>query len=128
MGEHEATRRLKNEFMSNWDGLKSSESDRVIVLAATNRPFDLDEAVLRRMPKRLLVDVPDAQARLRILKGPADHLAGLGLEALEAAAAAAEVCPSVSEDSATVQELRRWNREYGESGSRRGRQKIGFAQ
>ena len=51
-GEHEAMRKMKNEFMVNWDGLRTKETERVLVLAATNRPFDLDEAVIRRMPRR----------------------------------------------------------------------------
>ncbi len=63
MGEHEAMRKIKNEFMSMWDGLKTKENERVIVMAATNRPFDLDDAVLRRMPRRLLVDLPDVENR-----------------------------------------------------------------
>lgn len=67
-GEHEAMRKIKNEFMSMWDGLKTKENERVIVLAATNRPFDLDDAVLRRMPRRLLVDLPDASNREKILR------------------------------------------------------------
>lgn len=45
-GEHEAMRKIKNEFMSMWDGLRSREGERVLVLAASNRPFDLDDAVL----------------------------------------------------------------------------------
>lgn len=40
----------------------------MLVLAATNRPADLDEAVIRRLPRRLLVDLPDAVNRARILK------------------------------------------------------------
>jgi len=67
-GEHEAMRKIKNEFMMMWDGLKSKDMERVIVLGATNRPFDLDDAVLRRMPRRLLVDLPDNENRKKILK------------------------------------------------------------
>ena len=50
------------------DGLRTAQGDRVLVLAATNRPADLDEAVIRRLPRRLLVDLPDAVNRSRILK------------------------------------------------------------
>ncbi|KAL3829489.1 hypothetical protein ACJIZ3_018291 [Penstemon smallii] len=66
--EHEVSRRVKNEFMMNWDGLRTNNSERVLVLAATNRPFDLDEAVIRRMPRRFLVNLPDVQYRSKILK------------------------------------------------------------
>ncbi|KAI5417264.1 hypothetical protein KIW84_042037 [Lathyrus oleraceus] len=67
-GEHEATRKMKNEFMVNWDGLRTKDSERVLVLAATNRPFDLDEAVVRRLPRRLMINLPDAPNRAKILK------------------------------------------------------------
>jgi len=67
-GEHEASRRIKNEFMTLWDGLKTSEGERITVMGATNRPGDLDDAVLRRMPRRLLVDLPDIVAREKILR------------------------------------------------------------
>ncbi|KXZ51556.1 hypothetical protein GPECTOR_12g519 [Gonium pectorale] len=66
--EHEASRKMKNEFMAHWDGLKTRQKDRVMVLAATNRPMDLDEAVIRRMPRRIMVDLPDAANRAKILK------------------------------------------------------------
>lgn len=61
-------RKMKTEFMAAWDGLRTNQYDRVLVLAATNRPGDLDEAVVRRMPRRLMVDLPDAANRAKILK------------------------------------------------------------
>ncbi|KAF4364478.1 hypothetical protein F8388_007055 [Cannabis sativa] len=67
-GEHEAMRKMKNEFMVNWDGLRTKDKERVLVLAATNRPFDLDEAVIRRLPRRLMVGLPDAPNREKIIK------------------------------------------------------------
>ncbi|CAA0836120.1 P-loop containing nucleoside triphosphate hydrolases superfamily protein [Striga hermonthica] len=75
--EGEASRKVKNEFMSAWDGLASNDSQRILVLGASNRPFDLDDAVIRRMPRRIHVDLPDVKNRVRIL----DVL--LGKEALE---------------------------------------------
>jgi SpoVK/Ycf46/Vps4 family AAA+-type ATPase len=65
---HYTTKReVLNELMAAWDGLQSSP-DGVIVMAATNRPFDLDEAVLRRLPRRIFIDLPDAVAREKILQ------------------------------------------------------------
>jgi SpoVK/Ycf46/Vps4 family AAA+-type ATPase len=49
---HRYRLKTKNEFIINWDGLRTNEKERVLVLAATNRPFDLDEAVIRRLPHR----------------------------------------------------------------------------
>ncbi|EMD38415.1 hypothetical protein CERSUDRAFT_113573 [Gelatoporia subvermispora B] len=63
-----AHRGVITEFMQEMDGLKSSKEDNVIVIGATNRPFDLDDAVLRRLPRRLLVDLPGEREREEILK------------------------------------------------------------
>ncbi len=66
---------VKTTIMSEWDGLNSGTngngeagSDRVIVIGSTNRPFDLDEAVLRRFPRRILVDLPNLDSRREILE------------------------------------------------------------
>ena len=64
----EYTRKVKNEFMASWDGLMTDENLRVVVIGCTNRPFDLDDAVLRRFSRKLLVDLPDAEQREKILK------------------------------------------------------------
>lgn len=66
---------VKTTMMSEWDGLNSGTngkgeagSNRVVVIGSTNRPFDLDEAVLRRFPRRILVDLPDMETRREILE------------------------------------------------------------
>ena len=60
-------REIINEFMAEWDGL-ASKNDNIIVMGATNRPFDLDDAVLRRMPRRVLIDLPNEEYRKKILE------------------------------------------------------------
>ncbi|KAI5067328.1 hypothetical protein GOP47_0017856 [Adiantum capillus-veneris] len=67
-GEHEAMRKIKNEFMAHWDGLLSKAGERVLVLAATNRPFDLDDAIIRRFERRIMIGLPDKDNRERILR------------------------------------------------------------
>ncbi|XP_057798578.1 uncharacterized protein LOC131014585 [Salvia miltiorrhiza] len=68
VGEHEAMRKIKNEFMTHWDGLLTKPGERILVLAATNRPFDLDEAIIRRFERRIMVDLPSVENREKILK------------------------------------------------------------
>lgn len=45
-------RKIKKEFMVNWDGLCTKDEEPELVLVATNRPFDLDEVVVSRLPRR----------------------------------------------------------------------------
>ncbi|KAK4571404.1 hypothetical protein RGQ29_029998 [Quercus rubra] len=68
VGEHEAMRKIKNEFMTHWDGLLTKPGERILVLAATNRPFDLDEAIIRRFERRIMVGLPSVESREKILK------------------------------------------------------------
>lgn len=68
VGEHEAMRKIKNEFMTHWDGLLTKNGEKILVLAATNRPFDLDEAIIRRFERRIMVGLPTAENREMILK------------------------------------------------------------
>ncbi|XP_018400520.1 PREDICTED: spastin isoform X2 [Cyphomyrmex costatus] len=66
--EHEASRRLKTEFLVEFDGLPCNPEERVLVMAATNRPQELDEAALRRFTKRVYVTLPDLQTRIVLLR------------------------------------------------------------
>ncbi|XP_074273858.1 uncharacterized protein LOC141597328 isoform X2 [Silene latifolia] len=168
--EHEATRRMRNEFMAAWDGLRTKDSQRILILGATNRPFDLDDAVIRRLPRRIYVDLPDAENRMKILKiflsqenleldfqyeelaKVTEGYSGSDLKNLCIAAAyrpvqelleqekvteeatssvlrplslddfvqsKTKVGPSVAFDATSMNELRKWNEQYGEGGSRR---------
>ncbi|XP_010594146.1 spastin isoform X2 [Loxodonta africana] len=67
-GEHDASRRLKTEFLIEFDGVQTAGDDRVLVMGATNRPQELDEAVLRRFIKRVYVSLPNEETRLLLLK------------------------------------------------------------
>jgi SpoVK/Ycf46/Vps4 family AAA+-type ATPase len=58
-------RQAINQFLAEWDGMNDTSA---FIMVATNRPFDLDEAVLRRLPRRLLVDLPVEADREAILK------------------------------------------------------------
>jgi SpoVK/Ycf46/Vps4 family AAA+-type ATPase len=66
--DHEATAMIKSQFMSLWDGFISSARTRVIIMGATNRPQDIDAAILRRMPARFHVPMPDSHQRAAILR------------------------------------------------------------
>lgn len=67
--EHEAHKNLKAEFMQLWDGLTTDDRfNQVVVLGATNRPYDVDPAILRRMPRPFEVGLPNILERVEILK------------------------------------------------------------
>jgi SpoVK/Ycf46/Vps4 family AAA+-type ATPase len=59
---------VKAGIMTAWSGLTSDTGARVIVVAATNRPAAIDAAVMRRLPRKFHVALPDADARESILR------------------------------------------------------------
>jgi SpoVK/Ycf46/Vps4 family AAA+-type ATPase len=59
---------MKSEFMSLWDGLTTSDKASITVLGATNRPFDIDLAILRRLPRTFLFDLPTTDERREIIQ------------------------------------------------------------
>ncbi|KAF7257547.1 hypothetical protein EG68_05323 [Paragonimus skrjabini miyazakii] len=65
--EHEGSRRMKTELLMQMDGLAKSD-DLVFLLAASNIPWELDHAMLRRLEKRILVDLPNNPARRRMFE------------------------------------------------------------
>lgn len=58
MSDYETTALVKAQFMSLWDGFSNDTRSTVIILGATNRPHDIDEAIMRRMPIRFHVGLP----------------------------------------------------------------------
>eukprot|EP00798_Chlamydomonas_sp_ICE-L_P027690 gene27690-7331_t len=66
-GESEAARRIKTQLMVEMQGVGSS-NDKVLVLAATNLPYNLDQAIRRRFDKRIYIPLPEQPARAHMFK------------------------------------------------------------
>ena len=66
-GRRVSHRELLNQFLKEWDGM-SNDAGSAFLMVATNRPMDFDDAVLRRLPRRLLIDLPTQKDRHEILK------------------------------------------------------------
>ncbi|XP_041644979.1 fidgetin-like protein 1 isoform X2 [Cheilinus undulatus] len=66
-GEHDSSRRIKTEFLVQLDGAATAAEDRILVVGATNRPQEIDEAARRRLAKRLYIPLPEATARWQIV-------------------------------------------------------------
>ncbi|OUM69671.1 hypothetical protein PIROE2DRAFT_32600, partial [Piromyces sp. E2] len=66
-GENEANRRIKTEFLVQFDGCGTNAEDRILLIGATNRPGEIDEAARRRFRKKLYIPLPDEGARKSLL-------------------------------------------------------------
>ena len=66
--ENDATKRLKTEFLVQFDGVSSNQSAKILIIGATNRPFELDSAVIRRLPKRVYIGPFNKEERLDFIK------------------------------------------------------------
>ncbi|PNT62758.1 hypothetical protein BRADI_4g07862v3 [Brachypodium distachyon] len=65
-GEHESSRRLKTQFLIEMEGFDSG-NEQILLIGATNRPQELDEAARRRLTKRLYIPLPSS-ARAWIIR------------------------------------------------------------
>jgi len=66
-GESDSARRIKTEFLVQMDGVGKNSSD-VLVLGATNVPWELDAAIRRRFEKRIYIPLPDKESRAYMLR------------------------------------------------------------
>jgi spastin len=71
--EHDAMRRIKTEFLVQLDGVRSNSNgtddlEKVLIMGATNRPGDLDDAILRRMEKRIYIPLPNSEERVTLIR------------------------------------------------------------
>ncbi|CAB4012692.1 ATPase family AAA domain-containing 1, partial [Paramuricea clavata] len=66
--DHEVTAMVKAQFMNLWDGLETDDNSQVMIMGATNRPEDVDKAILRRMVATFHIGLPNASQREAILR------------------------------------------------------------
>jgi SpoVK/Ycf46/Vps4 family AAA+-type ATPase len=67
-GVHEATRRVISQLLTEIDGFSTKKDDKVLIIAATNRPWDLDDAMISRFQRKIYVPLPDAESRRQIFE------------------------------------------------------------
>ena len=65
--ENEASRRIKTEFLVQLDGAGTNSKDRILIIGATNRPQEIDDAFIRRLSKRLYIPLPNKISRKQLI-------------------------------------------------------------
>ncbi|CAG2110291.1 unnamed protein product [Medioppia subpectinata] len=66
--EHESSRRMKTEFLAQFEGIGTQSDEKLLIIGATNRPQELDDAARRRLSARLYIGLPEASARKQIIE------------------------------------------------------------
>ena len=66
--ECESSRRIKTEFLVQLDGAGTNADDRILIIGATNRPQEIDDAFIRRLSKRLYIPLPNKESRKQLIK------------------------------------------------------------
>ena len=61
-------RRIKTQFLQEMQGVKSSNDKLVTLMGATNLPWDIDNAVLRRFEKKIYCGLPTKEGRSKIFE------------------------------------------------------------
>jgi len=79
-GQHANEGNVKTEFLTLMEGVDTKADRKLLIVGATNLPWAIDEAVLRRFPVKVMVGLPDAAGRRCIIK---QHLDSMGKDAYE---------------------------------------------
>jgi vacuolar protein-sorting-associated protein 4 len=61
--DNESSRRVKTEFLVQMDGVGKETANKILVLGATNLPWELDPAVRRRFERRIYIPLPEQESR-----------------------------------------------------------------
>ena len=75
-GIQESTRRVVSQLLMEIEGFSTKPGEKIILIAATNKPWDLDDAMISRFQRRIYVPLPDPEARKHIFE---IHLKGVSL-------------------------------------------------
>lgn len=76
---NEASRRVLSQLLTEIEGFSTSKEEKVLIIGATNKPWDLDDAAVSRFQRKIYVPLPDEKARKSIFK---IHLKGVDLSGI----------------------------------------------